>query len=302
MAQPTDTPLFGRVITAMVTPFDAAGDLDIDAAVELARYLVDHGSDALVISGTTGESPTLTRQEKVALFGAVKEAIGPRAKVLAGTGSYNTRETVELSKAAELCGVDGLLVVAPYYNKPSQEGLYQHFLAVANETRTPIMLYNVPSRTITNIDAGTVVRLSDHPRIVAIKEASGNMAQIGEIIQNTPDDFLVYSGADETNLPMMALGSVGTVSVISHLAGKDLSDMYRAYFAGDVETARRIHLRTLALTKAMFSFPSPVPTKTALGMLGILKNTDVRLPLVDAVDKERAVVQAALRDYGLTRG
>jgi 4-hydroxy-tetrahydrodipicolinate synthase len=294
--------MFGRVITAMVTAFDTAGNVDFDASVRLANHLIDNGSDALVISGTTGESPTLTHDEKIELFKAIVDGVGKRAKVVAGTGSYNTRETVELSQAAEKCGVDGLLVVAPYYNKPSQEGLYQHFTTVANETTLPILLYNVPTRTITNIEASTVVRLADHPRIVGIKEASANMAQIGEMILNTPDDFLVYSGADEVNFPMLALGSVGTISVISHLAGNDLAEMYRSYLAGDVEKARRIHLRTLALTKAMFSFPSPSPTKTALNMLDILSNTHVRLPLVEAQEKERAIVHAALREYGLLRG
>jgi 4-hydroxy-tetrahydrodipicolinate synthase len=298
----TDIPMFGRVITAMITPMHDDGSVDYDTAASLADHLVNNGSDGLVISGTTGECPTLTHDEKVTLFKTIRSAVGARAKVMAGTGSYNTQETIELSRAAEKCGVDGLLVVAPYYNKPSQEGLYQHFTAVADAVGVPILLYNVPTRTITNIYAGTVVRLADHSRIVGIKEASANMALVGEIVQNTPDGFLVYSGADEVNLPMLALGSVGTVSVISHLVGNDLAEMYRAYHGGDTAKARAIHLRTLALTKAMFSFPSPAPTKTALGMQGILPSTHVRLPLVQAQEKERAIVQAALREYGLLRG
>lgn len=298
----TDIPMFGRVITAMITPMHDDGSVDYDAAVSLADHLVKNGSDGLVLSGTTGESPTLTHDEKITLFKTISSALAGRAKVIAGTGSYNTQETIELSRAAERCGIDGLLVVAPYYNKPSQEGLYQHFMAVAAATETPILLYNVPARTITNIDAGTVVRLADHPRIVGVKEASANMAQVGDIVQNAPEGFLVYSGADEVNLPMLSIGSVGTISVISHLAGNDLAEMYRAFNAGDTAKARSIHLRTLALTKAMFSFPSPSPTKTALGMLGVIPSTHVRLPLVLAQEKERAIVQAALREYGLPRG
>ena len=295
-------PRFGRVITAMVTLMTADGAVDCDAAIALADHLVGNGSDGIVVSGTTGESPTLTVEEKVSLFKAIRGAVGNRAKIIAGTGSYNTAETIELSRAAERCGVDGLLVVAPYYNKPSQEGLYQHFMAVADATDTPILLYNVPGRTITNIDAGTVVRLSDHPRIVGVKEASANMTLVGDIVQNTPDDFEVYSGADEVNLPTLALGSVGTISVISHLVGNDLAAMYRAFAEGDTAKARQIHLGTLPLTKAMFSFPSPSPTKTALAMLGIIPGVTVRLPLVEAQEKERAIVHAALRDYGLLRG
>jgi 4-hydroxy-tetrahydrodipicolinate synthase len=294
----SDKPPFGRVLTAMVTPFNSAGDVDYPATARLADYLIRNGSDGLVVSGTTGESPTLTHDEKIELFKAIKQTVGPGVPVLAGVGSYNTQETTDLAKAAERCGVDGLLLVAPYYNKPSQEGLFQHFTSVANATGLPIMLYNVPSRTITNIEAGTAIRLAEHPRIVAIKEASANMAQVGEIAFGAPD-FAIYSGADEVNYPMLALGSVGAVSVISHLVGKDLSMMYERFNAGDIATARAIHLRTLALTRAMFSFPSPVPTKTALAMLGVLDGCQVRLPMVTASEKEKALVQAALQGYGL---
>lgn len=294
----TATPLFGQVVTAMITPFEQGGRVDYDAAVKIAEYLLANGSDGLVVSGTTGESPTLSVDEKVKLFKTVKQAVGSRAVVLAGAGSYNTAETVELSKAAQECGVDGLLVVAPYYNKPSQEGLIQHFTAIADAVNLPIMLYNVPSRTITNIEASTAVRLADHPRIVALKEASVNMAQVGEIVLGAPN-LQIYSGADEVNLPLLSLGSVGTVSVISHVVGNDLRKLYKAYAAGDLETARSIHLRTLPVTRAMFSYPSPAPTKAALGMLGVLADTSVRLPLVGVPDKERAAIQATLKEYGL---
>jgi 4-hydroxy-tetrahydrodipicolinate synthase len=294
-----NTPLFGRVITAMVTPMHGDGSVDYIAAASLAKHLVDNGSDALVISGTTGESPTLDHDEKVSLFSVILNAVGGRAKIIAGTGSNNTQETIELSRAAQACGVHGLLVVAPYYNKPSQEGLYQHFMAVADATNIPILLYNVPSRTITNIEASTVVRLASHPRIVGIKEASANMLLMGDIIHNTHSAFMVYSGADEVNLPSLALGSVGTISVVSHLIGNDLGAMYDAYLSGDTEKARRIHLRTLSLTKSIFSFPSPGPTKAALKHLGIIPGDAVRLPMISASVAEMEHVISALQDYGL---
>ena len=301
MVIPTSTPLFGRVITAMITPFDSAGNVDYDGAVRVAEHLVAIGSDGLVVSGTTGESPTLTHDEKIQLFKTIVKAVGGRAKVLAGTGSYNTAETIALSQDAEKCGVDGLLVVAPYYNKPSQEGLFQHFTAVAEATSAPIMLYNVPGRTITNIEAATTVRLAEHPRIVAIKEASGDMVQVGRIAHDAPADFLIYSGADEHNLGMLALGSIGVVSVTSHVIGTDVAKIYTAWFAGDIETARKLHLKSLAIQKALFSFPSPGPTKIALSLLGVTSDPRVRLPLVPATEKEVDTVRTALRDYGVLK-
>jgi len=295
-------PRFGRVLTAMVTPFTASGDVDYEEAGRLAVWLTEHGSDGLVVTGTTGESATLSREEKLRLYKTVREAAGPEHKVLAGTGSYDTSETVVLSLEAEETGVDGLLIVTPYYNRPSQEGLYQHYKAVAEATELPIVLYNVPARTGVNLEAATTLRLAHIDGIVAVKEASGLMAQVGEIIREAPDGFQLYGGADEVNLPILALGGVGNISVISHVVGPDLGEMHRAFFAGDIGTARRLHLGTLPMTKAMFSAPSPVPTKTALQMLDVLPSSRVRLPLVDAGEKERALIHAALKDYGLLRG
>ena len=295
-------PRFGRVLTAMVTPFDSAGDVDYDEAGRLAIWLTEHGSDGLVVTGTTGESATLNREEKLRLYKTVKEAVGMKAVVLAGTGSYDTSETVVLSLEAEETGVDGLLVVTPYYNRPSQEGLYQHYKAVAEATELPVVLYNVPARTGVNLEAATVLRLAQIDNIVAVKEASGLMAQVGEITLNAPAGFQLYGGADEVNLPILALGGVGNISVVSHVVGPDLQEMHRAFFCGDIDTARRLHLGTLPMTKAMFSAPSPVPTKTALQMLDVLPSSRVRLPLVDASEKERAGIHAALKDYGLLRG
>lgn len=297
-----DNSLFGRVITAMATPFDANGEVDYEQAARLAVYLIENGSDGLVVAGTTGESATLSRDEKLRLFETVANAVKGRAKVLAGTGSYNTAETVALSQEAAKTGVDGLLVVTPYYNKPSQEGLYQHYKAVSEAVTLPIMLYNVPPRTSVNLEAATVIRLSEIDNIVAVKEASGNLVQVGDIVAGTPDGFELYSGADEVNLPILALGGVGAVSVISHVVGPDLQQMHHAWFAGDWDTARRLHLKTLPMIRAMFSAPSPVPTKTALAMLDVLPNSRVRLPLVEANEKERALIHAALKDYGLLHG
>ncbi len=295
-------PRFGRVLTAMVTPFTASGDVDYEEAGRLARWLTEHGSDGLVVTGTTGESATLSREEKLRLYKTVREAVAPEHKVLAGTGSYDTAETVVLSLEAEEMGVDGLLIVTPYYNRPSQEGLFQHYKAIADATELPIVLYNVPARTGVNLEAATTLRLAQIDGIAAVKEASGLMAQVGEITRDAPAGFELYGGADEVNLPILALGGVGNISVIAHVVGPDLSEMHRAFFAGDMETARRLHLGTLPMTRAMFSVPSPVPTKTALQMMDVLPSSRVRLPLVDASDKERALIHAALKDYGLIRG
>ncbi|MGO8673042.1 MAG: 4-hydroxy-tetrahydrodipicolinate synthase [Capsulimonadaceae bacterium] len=298
LAQYAHGPALGRVITAMVTPFDSEGRVDYGSAERLAAYLVANGSDGLVVSGTTGESPTLSHAEKLELFRVVKKTVGS-VPVVAGVGSNDTRATVELSRDAARTGVDGLLLVAPYYSKPSQEGLFQHFTAAADATDLPVLLYNVPGRTGTNIEPSTVVRLSSHPRIVGIKEASLNLAQIGDIALSARSGFLIYSGSDEVNLPVLALGGVGVISVISHLAGADLRRMIEAFETRDFPEALRLHLRTLPLTKAMFGVPSPTPTKTALQMLGVLESGAVRLPLVAADDAERAVIRAALAAYGL---
>ncbi len=300
MASPE--PIFGRVLTAMITPFDAAGNVDYAEAAHIAQWLTEHGSDGLVVTGTTGESATLSLDEKMRMYETVVKAVGGQAKVLAGTGSYDTAETVELTRAASETGIDGLLVVTPYYNRPSQEGLYQHYQAVAGATALPIMLYNVPARTGINLEAATVLRLTQIENIVAVKEASKLLDQVGEIIAGAPEGFQVYGGADEVNLPILALGGVGNVSVISHVVGPDLQKMHQAFFQGDLETARRIHLDTLPITRAMFIAPSPVPTKTALAMMDVLPSSRVRLPLVEANEKERGLIHAALKDYGLLRG
>lgn len=291
-------PRWGYIVTAMVTPFDENNAVDFAEAVALAKWLLANGSDALVINGTTGESPTTSAKEKAALVKVIVEAIGAE-KVIAGVGGNNTAEVIEAAHDAKAAGAGALLAVVPYYNKPSQEGLYQHFKAVASATELPVMLYNVPGRTITNLEPATVVRLAtDCPTVVAIKEASANLQQVGEILRQTPESFDVYSGDDGTILSLLALGGCGLVSVISHVIGPELQAVHQAWFAGKQAEAAEIFLRTLPIAKTMFSVPSPAPTKLALRALG-KKVGPVRLPLVDCNESESEAILGVLRAHGL---
>lgn len=284
---------FGRVVTAMVTPFDAKGVLDLARAAALATWLLENGSDALVINGTTGESPTTSFDEKIALLRAVVGAVGAQ-KVIAGAGGNNTAEVVELARASYDAGVGAILTVAPYYNKPSQEGLFRHFSAIAEVTPLPTMLYNVPGRTITNIEPETTARLARaHENIVGIKEASANLGQIGEILRLTKDDFDIYSGDDFTVLPTLAIGGCGVVSVVSHILGNEFAAFHRAWFAGERETAAKLFLPTLPVSRAIFCAPSPAPLKYALAKIGQPVGS-VRLPLVEIDAREQAIVDEAL--------
>ena len=292
-------PRWGYVVTAMVTPFDGHGAIDLAEAVALAKWLLANGSDALVINGTTGESPTTSRAEKAALVKAIVEAIGAQ-KVIAGVGGNNTAEVIEAAQDARAAGAGALLAVVPYYNKPSQEGLYQHFKAVASATALPVMLYNVPGRTITNLEPATVIRLAaDCPTIVSLKEASANMQQVGEILRQTPESFDLYSGDDGTILPTLALGGCGVVSVISHVIGPELQAVHQAWFAGKQAEAAALFLKTLSVARIMFSVPSPAPTKCALRAFG-LNVGRVRLPLVDCNETEAEAILNVLREHGLT--
>jgi 4-hydroxy-tetrahydrodipicolinate synthase len=281
----------GRVLTAMATPFNRDGELDLGQAANLARGLLDSGSDGLVVAGTTGESPTLSDKEKWSLFAAVKKAVGGRGAVVAGTGTYNTAESIRLTREAEEIGVDAILAVVPYYNKPSQEGLFRHFEAIARSTRLPMILYNVPSRTSTNMTAETAIRLSRIPNIAGTKEASGDLAQIGRIIENTRDDFLIWSGNDEDTLPILSIGGYGVVSVASHLVGTQIQEMVQAFLRGDTDRASAIHRRTLPLVKSLFLIGNPAPLKYALNHIGFPAGAP-RLPLVepdeDVAEKIRA--------------
>lgn len=290
--------VFGRVLTAMATPFDESGAVDVEQAKRLAKRLVDTGSDGIVVAGTTGESPTLSDDEKMQLFRAVKEAVGARGMVVAGTGTNDTRHSVHLTKEAQAAGADGILLVNPYYNRPSQDGLYAHFRTIAESTSLPCMLYNIPGRTGVNAAPETIARLADVPNIAAVKEASGSLDQASEIRRRTSPDFLIYSGDDSLTLPILAVGGRGIVSVASHLAGREIAEMVRAYEQGDVRKALEIHIRLFPLFKVLFITTNPVPLKAALNMSGFAVGKP-RLPLVEATAKEKEQIGAVLKELAL---
>lgn len=286
----------GRLITAIVTPFDSEGNVDYQQAKKLARALLDSGSDGVLVSGTTGESPTLTWDEKLRLFAEVKSAVSDRGVIIAGTGSNDTRQSQELTKAAESIGVDACLLVVPYYNKPTQRGLYEHFKAIAESTTLPCMLYNVPSRTVANLAADTVIKLSLFDNIIGVKEASGNLRQIASIIQGTRSDFLVYSGNDADTLPVLSLGGFGVISVASHLVGFQIKDMINKFLDGQTQEAALIHRRLLPLVNSMFVVTNPAPVKYALGHIGFPVG-EPRLPLVKPDESSAEVITMTLDNY-----
>lgn len=286
----------GRLLTAMVTPFDTAGEVDYRQAQRLAKALVASGSEGLVVTGTTGENPSLFHDENVRLWTAVKEAVGQTASVIAGSGTNGTGETIHLSREAERAGADALLVVVPYYNKPTQEGLYQHFKAIAESTSLPCILYNVPSRTVVNMTAETTLRLSAVPNIIGIKEASGDLAQIGEIISNAPEDFLVWTGNDNDIFHVMCLGGYGVISVASHLIGLQMKRMMDSILAGDLKAAADEHLRQLPMLKGLFTITSPIPVKYCLNRAGFNVG-GLRLPLVEPDAKTAAFLDELLNGY-----
>jgi len=287
---------FGRLITAMVTPFNEAGEVDYAQARRLAQALVASGTEALLVSGTTGEAPTLSSEEKLRLYAEVKDAVQGKVPVIAGATNYNTAESIEQVKEAERIGVDGILATVPYYNKPPQEGLYAHFAAIAKSTRLPIILYNVPSRTVTNMAAETVIRLSQIENIIGVKEASGNYEQIARIIQGARPGFLVWSGNDSDTLPILAMGGYGIVSVASHLVGKQIQGMMAAFLSGDYQRAAAEHRRLLPLINALFIVSNPIPLKYALNKVGFRVGKP-RLPLVELDAKAATTVDAVLKDY-----
>lgn len=276
---------FGHVLTAMVTPFDTQGDVDFDKMTHLIEHLLANGTEGLVITGTTGESPTLTDEEKISIYKHVVSIVNKRVPVIAGTGNYNTIHSITLTKEAERCGVDGIMLVVPYYNKPNQLGLYAHFAAIAEVTNLPIMLYNIPGRSVVNIEAETIIKLSQIPNVVSLKDASGDLGHIATIIDNTPHEFTVYSGDDEMTLPILAIGGHGVVSVASHIIGREIGDMIHAFVKGDVKGAAHRHRALLPIMTALFLAPSPAPVKAALNM----KDIDVggvRQPLIELSDIE----------------
>lgn len=260
---------FGKVLAAMVTPFAADGSVDYAVAEKLAVHLLENGNDGLVICGTTGESPSLTWEEEFKLFQVVKQAIGNQGKIIAGTGSNSTQEAIAATQKASMLGLDGSLQVVPYYNKPPQEGLYQHFKAIAQACPDlPIMLYNVPGRTSSNLEASTVSRLSEIDNIIAIKEASGDLEQVCQIRRSTSSSFAIYSGEDSLTLPMLTVGAVGVVSVASHIVGKQMQQMIQAFNEGNNKLATKIQLQLFSLFKILFATTNPIPIKAALNLQG----------------------------------
>lgn len=290
---------FGRVLTAMVTPFKEDGSVNYAVAEQLAAHLAENGSDALVVCGTTGESPTLTWDEEYELFQVVQRAVAGKAKVIAGTGSNSTKEAIAATEKAAKLGLDGSLQVVPYYNKPPQEGLYQHFLRVAQSCPDlPLILYNIPGRTGQNLQPETVARLAEIPNIVAIKEASGNLDQASQIRRTTPAEFQIYAGDDSLTLPLLAIGAAGVISVASHLVGTQLQQMIQAFENGQPQVATGIHLKLFPLFKALFCTTNPIPVKAALQLQG----WDVgatRLPLCHLSESDRQMVEAVMTQMAL---
>ncbi|RNA69535.1 4-hydroxy-tetrahydrodipicolinate synthase [Alteribacter keqinensis] len=277
---------FGHIVTAMVTPFDSKGNIDFNKTTKVIEHLIANGSDGLVVAGTTGESPTLSQEEKLALFEHAVKVAGGRVKIIAGTGSNNTFQTVEFTKRAEQTGVDAVMLVTPYYNKPSQQGMFEHFKTIAEKTKLPVMLYNVPGRTGTSMHTDTVVELSKIDNIVSVKEASGDLDQITDIIYKTPEDFTVYSGDDGLTLPIMSIGGDGVVSVASHVLGNEMQEMINAHLNGKHKEASKLHQKLLPVMNGLFAAPNPVPVKTALQLKG-LDTGGVRLPLIPLTSEER---------------
>lgn len=289
---------FGRVLTAMVTPFTNDLQIHWDMVDALVEHLIENNSDGIVVAGTTGESPTLSDTEKLELFDRVVQKANGRAKVIAGTGTNNTDATIRLTKEASRLGVDGIMLVVPYYNRPSQEGLYQHFTMIAQHTDLPIMLYNVPSRTSLNMTADTVIRLSKIENITAVKEASGDLTQMARIIDETNDDFFLYCGDDKLLLPSLSIGAHGIVSVASHVIGKQIANMIKLHLSGDVKMASELHRKLLPVFEGMFFIPSPAPVKAALQLIG-LDVGGLRPPLMQANEEEKRCVERLLQSIQL---
>ncbi|GAA4701187.1 4-hydroxy-tetrahydrodipicolinate synthase [Brevibacillus fulvus] len=284
---------FGRIVTAMVTPFDENLQVDFAKTERLLDHLLATGTEAVVVSGTTGESPTLTHEEKLQLFRHVVAYTKGRCQVIAGTGSNDTAASIEFTKEAEATGVDAVMLVTPYYSRPSQASLYQHFRVIAESTKLPVMLYNVPGRTGVNLAAETTLKLAELPNVVSVKEASGNLSQMAKIIEGAPNGFELYCGDDGLTVPALSIGSVGIVSVASHVVGSQMKEMVDAFLAGNYQEAAALHRKLLPVFEGLFAYPSPGPTKVALNKLGIDVG-GVRLPHVELTEEEKAFVCSLL--------
>ena len=290
---------FGRMLTAMVTPFDKNLEVNYDMAAKLAEYLLEQGNDGIVVNGTTGESPTLNDDEKVQMFRTVKQTVGERAVVIAGTGSNNTHHSIELTQKAAECGVDGIMLVVPYYSKPSQEGLYQHFKTVAAATALPIILYNIPGRCGMNLAPETVVRLAnDVPNIVAIKEASGDIGQVATLAALADGCLDIYSGNDDQVVPLLALGGKGVISVLSNVVPRETHDMVMKFLEGDVKGSLDIQLKYMDVIHNLFSEVNPIPAKRAVAEMGYCKNI-VRRPLTEMEEDHAQVLIQSMKEAGI---
>lgn len=295
-------PYFGRLLTAMVTPFNEDGSVNYEAGCQLADWLLANGTDGLVIEGSTGEAATMTMEEKIKFMQTIVKHIGGRAPIVAGAGTNCTASTIELAQAMEKCGVDGLLVVGPYYNKPTQEGYYQHFAAVAKAVKLPIIVYNVPGRTGSNIAPATIARLAaDFANIVAVKEAAGNVAQTAELYRVLPERISIYSGDDGLILPFMAVGACGLISVLANCNGRILQDVMQAYSEGRVQDAAELNKKMVPLAKAMFMESNPIPIKAAVTKVTGIPAGAPRLPLTPISAEAEAKLDEVLREYGMVK-
>lgn len=288
----------GDVVTAMVTPFDKDLKINYQMVEKLANHLVENGTETILVAGTTGESPTLTHEEELELLKVVKSAVSGKAKILMGAGSNSTTTAVEMSKKVAKAGADAILSVVPYYNKPSQIGMVAHFGAIANAVDLPIMLYNIPGRTGVDMAPETIIKIAnEHKNVFAVKQSNGNLDLVTEIISEAPEGFVVFSGDDSLTLPMLALGAIGVVSVASHLVGKEIQSIIKAFKAGNVAEAKALHHKYYPVFKKIFMAPNPIPVKAALAKKGIIEEY-VRLPLVGLDDKQKAELFSAI-DYVL---
>ena len=286
----------GKVTTAMITPFNDQLEVDYKQAVKLAERLANEGTDTVLLAGTTGESPTLTTEEKLQLFEEVTKALKGKIPIMAGTGSNDTKSSIELSKEAEKLGVDCILLVVPYYNKPSQDALYVHYKTIANAVSLPVVLYNVPSRTVTNLEPSIVAKLAQIDNIIGIKEACGNMDQVSNLKMLVPDNFKIYSGDDSLTLPMLALGCHGVTSVASNVVGKEVQEMVTLFMEGKLNEAMELHYKLMPIFKAMFITTNPAPVKAAVTMTG-LDAGPLRLPLLEADPKQRQLIYEELKMF-----
>ncbi len=295
---------FGRVITAMITPFADDGSVDYEGAAKLAKHLINHGSEGILVGGTTGEGAVMSEEEKLKLYDCVIRAVGQKAEgkkvpVIGNAGGIDTAASIAFAQKVEALGADGILAIVPFYVKPTQEGMYQHFKAIADSIHIPVILYNVPGRTNASIQPATIRRLVDVcPNIVGIKDAAGNWDQVTQERMLLPEDFMIYSGDDSFTFPIIAAGGTGVISVSSHIIGEDMLAMIDAYEKGDVKKAFALHMKTYPINKGLFFITSPIPVKTAVNLLG-LPGGKFRLPMVEANESEKAHIVQMLKDYGL---